>query len=198
MKTTKFIGAGLLTAIASSLCCITPVLALISGTTGVASTFSWLEPYRPYLIVFTITVLGFAWYQKLKPKKDINCNCDSAKKPSFFQSKLLLAMVTVFAFTMTVFPYFSSVFYPKNNAKIVIVDDKQLQNASFSVKGMTCTSCERNISQAIHQLDGIVSVSSSYESERVEVEYDKAKTTPKKIEKAITKTGYTVTKTTQK
>ena len=38
-KTTKWIGAGIVTAIASSLCCIAPLLALISGTTGVASNF---------------------------------------------------------------------------------------------------------------------------------------------------------------
>jgi len=36
----KLIGTGLLTAIAASLCCITPVLALIAGTSGLASTFS--------------------------------------------------------------------------------------------------------------------------------------------------------------
>ncbi len=40
MKTdNKLIGAGLLTAIAASLCCITPVLALVAGTSGLASTF---------------------------------------------------------------------------------------------------------------------------------------------------------------
>ena len=48
MKTdNKLIGAGLLTAIAASLCCITPVLALIAGTSGLASTFSWLERMHP-------------------------------------------------------------------------------------------------------------------------------------------------------
>ena len=56
----KLIGAGLLTAITASLCCITPVLALIAGTSGIASTFSWIEPFRPYLIGLTILVLGFA------------------------------------------------------------------------------------------------------------------------------------------
>ena len=59
----KLIGTGLLTAITASLCCITPVLALIAGTSGIASTFSWIEPFRPYLIGLTILVLGFAWYQ---------------------------------------------------------------------------------------------------------------------------------------
>jgi hypothetical protein len=38
----KLIGAGLLTAITASLCCITPVLALIAGTSGI--TFAWIEP----------------------------------------------------------------------------------------------------------------------------------------------------------
>ena len=66
----KLIGAGLLTAITASLCCITPVLALIAGTSGIASTFSWIEPFRPYLIGLTILVLGFAWYQKLKSQKE--------------------------------------------------------------------------------------------------------------------------------
>jgi len=73
----KLIGTGLLTAIAASLCCITPVLALIAGTSGLASTFSWLEPFRPYFIGLTILVLAFAWYQKLKPQKKIDCNCEA-------------------------------------------------------------------------------------------------------------------------
>ena len=68
MKEKKgLIGMGLLTALASSLCCITPVLAIFAGSSGMASSFSWMEPARPYLIIFTIIVLGFAWYQKLKP-----------------------------------------------------------------------------------------------------------------------------------
>ena len=83
----KLIGAGLLTAITASLCCITPVLALIAGTSGIASTFSWIEPFRPYLIGLTILVLGFAWYQKLKPQKEIDCDCETDEKPKFIQSK---------------------------------------------------------------------------------------------------------------
>ena len=65
----KLIGAGLLAAITASLCCITPILALIAGTSGIASTFSWIEPFRPYLIVLKIFVIGFACYQKIKPQK---------------------------------------------------------------------------------------------------------------------------------
>ncbi len=36
---------------------------------GAASTFSWLEPIKPYLIGVTIIVLVFAWYRQLKRKR---------------------------------------------------------------------------------------------------------------------------------
>jgi len=54
------LGTGVITAIAASLCCITPILALISGASGIASSFTWMEPFRPYLIGITVLVLGFA------------------------------------------------------------------------------------------------------------------------------------------
>lgn len=113
-------STGVIAAIASSLCCITPVLALIAGSTGIASSFSWIEPFRPYLIGFTILVLGFAWYLKLKPRTDeeLACACEAddlssgkAGKPSFWQSKKFLGIVTVFAVLMMAFPYYSKVFF---------------------------------------------------------------------------------------
>ena len=67
-KSGKLAVASILSAVTASLCCITPVLALISGASGVASTFSWLEPFRPYLIGITVLVLDFACTQKLKPR----------------------------------------------------------------------------------------------------------------------------------
>ena len=84
-KNNRLVGAGVLSAVAASLCCITPVLALISGASGVASTFSWMEPARPYLIGITVLVLGFAWYQKLKPltAEEIQCDCEEDEKKPF-------------------------------------------------------------------------------------------------------------------
>jgi copper chaperone CopZ len=194
-KDKKLIGAGLLTAIASSLCCITPVLALILGTSGIASTFSWLEPFRPYLIGFTILVLGFAWYQKLKPKKEIDCDCETDEKSSFIQSKLFLGIVTIFAIVMTAFPYYSSVFYPKSEKEIIVVDKANIQTVNLEIKGMTCTSCEEHINHSVNQLNGILNVKSSYENENAEIEFDNSKTTIEEIKKAVNSTGYSVINT---
>ena len=61
----------IITAVTASVCCITPLLAILAGSSGLVTTFSWIEPFRPYLIALTIGILGLAWYLKLKPKKII-------------------------------------------------------------------------------------------------------------------------------
>jgi len=61
-KPLGLLGLGLLTAITASLCCITPVLTLLARISGFTSTLSWMEPFRPYFMGFTIIILMFIWY----------------------------------------------------------------------------------------------------------------------------------------
>jgi copper chaperone CopZ len=194
MKTDKkLIGAGLLTAITASLCCITPVLALVAGTSGIASSFSWLEPFRPYFIGITILVLGFAWYQKLKPKREIECNCETDEKPKFIQSKNFLGIVTAFAIVMISFPNYAHIFYPKTEKQIILVDKSNVQTAEFSISGMTCAGCEEHVNHEVNKLSGILKSSASYKNGNAVVEFDKSQTNMAEIETAIKRTGYTVT-----
>ena len=107
---------------------------MLFRSTGAASAFSWLEPLRPYLIGFTVLVLGFAWYQKLAPRaigasKEIASDCETddlssgkVKKAPFLHSKLFLGIVTVFAIAMTAFPHYASIFYPKPATIITVAD----------------------------------------------------------------------------
>jgi mercuric ion transport protein len=194
MKTDKkLMGAGLLTAIAASLCCITPVLAIVAGTSGLASTFSWLEPARPYFIGLTILVLGFAWYQKLKPKKQIDCNCETEEKPKFIQSKMFLGIVTALAILMLAFPYYANIFYLKTEKQIIVIDKSNVQTVEFSISGMTCASCEEHVNHEVNKLLGIIKSTVSYEKGNTIVEFDNSKTSIAEIEKAINGTGYSVT-----
>ena len=85
MKTNKlFRNSAIVTAVLASLCCITPVLAVLGGLSGIASRFSFLEPLRPYFISFTIIILGYAFYNAYKPKKkdEIGCDCDDEENHS--------------------------------------------------------------------------------------------------------------------
>lgn len=189
----KLIGAGVFAAIAASLCCITPVLALIAGSSGIASTFSWIEPARPYLIGVTVLVLGFAWYQKLKPKKEEDC-CAADEKPKFIQSKLFLGIVTIFAALMIAFPAYSKIFFPKTEKQIIVVDKSNIQTAEFKISGMTCEGCTEEVKHEVNKLNGIIKAEASYEKGNAQIQFDNSKTNLTEIEKAINSTGYTVTK----
>ncbi|MBK5208897.1 MAG: mercuric transport protein MerTP [Flavobacteriaceae bacterium] len=194
-KANTFAKVGILSAVAASLCCITPVLALFAGTTSIASSFSWMELFRPYLIGITILVLAFAWYQKLKPrtKEEIECACEEDEKPPFMQTKKFLGIVTVFAFLMMAFPYYGQIFYPKTNKKVAVVSSDNIQELTFNVSGMTCPSCEEHVKHKVNKLNGIVNSKASYENGNAIIEFDRTKTNETEIEKAINSTGYKVT-----
>ena len=128
----KLMGVGVLSAFAASLCCITPVLAFLSGASGLASAFSWMEPARPWLIALSVGLLGFAWYQKLKPRTaaEIQCACEEERKAPFLQSKAFLGIVTVLAALMMAFPWYGSLIYPENQTTMVIVPADQVETVS--------------------------------------------------------------------
>ena len=135
----KLLAAGVIAAIGASLCCITPVLALVTGIGGVASTFSWLDPFRLYLIGLTGVVLAFALYQRFKSRKEaLACECeDDKEKKTFVQSKTFLGVVTVLAILLLSFPFYSSAFFsePANKATAAVAQPAQLQQAMLEIKG---------------------------------------------------------------
>lgn len=193
-NSSKFAGAGVLTAIAASLCCITPLLALISGASGIASNFSWMEPFRPYLIAITILVLAFAWYQKLKPRtaEEIQCACEEDEKPSFMQTKKFLGIVTVFAILMMAFPYYSSVFYRGGQKEMAGVDATKLITLDLKIEGMTCESCNLHVVHAAQEIDGVFGAEADFTTGKAEVKFDPSQTTEDEIVQTINATGYTV------
>ena len=189
---------GVAAAVAASLCCITPVLALLGGISGIASSFSWIEPYRPYLIGATVLVFGFAWYQKLKPRKkeEIGCECETDVKPSFWQSKNFLGIITVFAALMIAFPHYAHIFYPKSPVtNVVIVEKNNIQQVELKISGMTCQSCSEHVNHALDGVPGVLEHTTSYEQGTSLLKFDASKTTLEKLAEAVNATGYTVTET---
>lgn len=189
----SLIGTGLLAAFTASLCCITPVLAMLAGVSGLASAFSWMEPLRPYLVGLTITVLAFAWYQKLRPQKQINCECDSDEKPKFIRTKLFLGMVTGIALLMLSFPYYAQIFYTQTERKVLVVDKSDVQTIELTISGMTCNACAEHVNHAINKLDGIISSAVSCEKGNALISFDNTKISIDEIQKSINSTGYKVT-----
>jgi len=188
----KKILTGVITSILASLCCITPVLAVLAGSTGMASTFSWMEPFRPYLIALTILVLSYAWWDKLKPvKEDIECACepDENSNVSFWYSTTFLVIITLFSGVMLSFPYWGDTFISSNKEAIVI-QKQNLQKIEVNIEGMTCKACEATIEKVVLDTGYVGRVKASSDKKNAIIRFDKSKINVDKIVKAIATTGY--------
>ena len=179
------------TALGASLCCITPVLAMVAGTGSIASNFSWIEPFRPYLISSTFLILGFAWFQNFKTKNEDECGCE--KKQTFFQSKKFLGIITILSLTLISFPSYSKFLF-QSQESVVAQDQDKNKKIMLSVSGMTCVSCEHHIESEVIKLSGVSSVKASYSEKSATVVYDPVKVDEEKIIAAINETGYTASK----
>lgn len=186
----KWLGAGIAAAFIAALCCITPVFAVLAGIGGIAATFSFLEPFRPWMIGLTVLFLGFAWYQQLKPKKEIDCECED--DPSFFKSKRFLGIVTVFVGLLVAFPHYANIFIQDNNPNVVYVSDDQVERVTFNVEGMTCTGCEAPVKHAVQNVDGVLETDISYATRTATIAFDKTKTDREALVQAINSTGFKV------
>ncbi len=192
MKTT-YISAGLIAAIASSLCCIAPLIAIVGGVAGAASAFSWIEPARPFLMGISILALGLAFYQAYKSKPVDDCNCDVPEKKNVLNSKGFLWSITMLSILMFSFPYYSNNFY--SQAAIVQTDSDSTKavQCTINIKGMTCAGCENHIQSALLPMNGVSEAKASYKEGNAIIQVDTSKIAISELKmKLEEETGYKV------
>ena len=189
-------GAGLLAALAASLCCITPLLAVVGGLGSTASAFAWLEPYRFYLMALTVAVLGFAWYRQLRPAPAAADCCAVPARRSVMQSTGFLTSVTVLAALLLAFPYYGAALYPTTQPSAPVATAPGTapvwQTRTYRIQGMTCEACARHVEQAVQQVPGVQAVAVSYDQATAQVRYNSAQAGAAQVERAINGTGYHV------
>ncbi len=92
-------------AVGASLCCILPVAVAVLGV-GSAALGAQLEPLRPYFLVLTFGILGFAFYRAYRPEP-----CEPgqacAVPASRRRHRLTLWIVAAVALALTTFPYYA-------------------------------------------------------------------------------------------
>ncbi|MGV3629891.1 MAG: mercuric transport protein MerTP [Bacteroidota bacterium] len=175
----SLIGIGTLLAFTSSLCCILPILTILGGVGGLASSFSWVEPLRPYLIGATGLILGFAFYRAYKPQKQDECGCTPEKK-KFMETKKFLWGITILSALLISFPYYSHIFLPENKQNSSYAPEN-VREKTFHILGMTCEACENHVNHSFQSQDGVIKVSSDYAKGKAFVTYDLTKVSIKKL-----------------
>lgn len=182
---------GLLAALAASLCCIVPLLAVFGGISGAATYFNWIEPYRPYIMGLTALIFAVAWYGQLAVVIRDKRDCCVPAKRSFWQSKKFLLIVTLFSGLLIAFPYYSSLFYQSSQRSSTNSPSKgNFKYATLQIKGMGCADCTKHIDGALSGLNGVVSSSTSFEKAQTMVSYDPVKINADSISHKIKEIGY--------
>ena len=132
-------------------------------------------------IGFNIIVLGYAWYQKLKPQKD----CCINQKTNFMETKSFLTIVTILAISMLSFPSFSGNFYDNTPIEQSAITDSS--KIVLNIEGMTCGGCESQINRVLNKTEGVISCNASYKDASVTIIYDKEVTDSEGLSKIISK-----------
>jgi mercuric ion transport protein len=192
MKTT-YISTGLITAIASSLCCIAPLIAIFGGVAGTASAFSWIEPARPFLIGASIIALALAFYQACKTKPADDCTCEVPEKKNFLNSKGFLWSITILSMLMFSFPYYSNNFYSQTAIVQTESDRTKTVQCTIGIEGMTCAGCENHVQSALLPMNGVSEAKASYKEGNAIIQVDTSKISISVLKmKLAEKTGYKV------
>ncbi len=199
-KENVFIGSAVFAAIASSLCCVLPLVAVVFGlgAFGAASAF---ETLRPYLLVLAFAALAFSFYRIYFRREDCAEGDACATKPVSKLNQLFLWAGVLVILTFALAPYYTgylaaAVSNPQqpstDTAMPVVAETESMANKTvvIEVEGMTCEGCAVHINETLKKLKGVVSAEANYPKKNVTVVFNPKQITLEQIKKAIDEIGY--------
>jgi len=75
-------------------------------------------------------------------------------------------------------------------AGLYAAEEKANLDVKLSVRGMTCSGCAMGVKAALEKVPGVTKAEVSLEKNEASVTYEKGKTTPEALVKAVEKAGY--------
>jgi copper chaperone CopZ len=194
-----FIGGAVFAAIASSLCCVLPLAAVVFGlgAFGAASAF---ETLRPYFLVLAFAALAFSFYRVYFRREECAEGQSCATKPVNKINQLFLWAGVLVILTFAFAPYYTgylaaAVSNPQQPPadSMPIVSETEIQankTAVIEVEGMTCEGCAVHINETLKKLNGVFSAEADYPKKNVKVVFNPKQITLAQIKKAIDEIGY--------
>ena len=108
----RFLIAGILSAIAASICCVGPLVLLALGVSGAwIGSLTALEPYRPIFIGLTLLFLGFAFYRLYLTRPACSPESACANPRTLKRQRMAFWIVTVLVLGLIGVPWFAPLFY---------------------------------------------------------------------------------------
>lgn len=198
-KENVFIGGAVFAAIASSLCCVLPLIAIVFGlgAFGAASAF---ETLRPYLLILAFAALAFSFYLVYFRRSECAEGQSCATKPISQIKQIFLwsGLLAIFAFALA--PYYTGYLIVAASQPPQVSSTTMPGAASsesqvnktviIEVDGMTCAGCEPHVNETLKKLNGVASAEASYQNKNVKVVFNPKQIPLEQIKKAIDEIGY--------
>jgi copper chaperone CopZ len=189
------LSASLVSALAASLCCIGPLVALLLGLGGFAAA-SVFAKWRPLLLGVTFVLLGISWFVTYRKSKEA-CAEGSvcAKRSAPLWNRIMLWVVTVVVGGTAAFPlYLGAVARWAQEQSRPAENRASGQPVALQVKipSMDCRACAASIERMLRKQNGVQDARVSFDTKEAVVQYDPHTTTPQKIIEAIDGTGFKV------
>ena len=199
-KTGLTLAGALVAAVAASLCCILPLIAVLLGATGFAAS-AVIEHWRPYLLAITLGLLAVGFYLAYRPRRGA-CESGSvcARTPLGRWNRAILWLATAIIIVVAAFPYYSGSIaraVTKNKQPTLAVPESSAAHVTLMVEGMDCGACAALLEKNLSQIPGVHKAQVSFEKKQASVDYDSRLVGPARFAKAITDAGYRVGSLTQ-
>jgi len=189
-KENVFVGGAVFAAIASSLCCVLPLVAVVFGL-GAFSAASAFETLRPYLLILAFAALAFSFYRIYFRRDDCAEGDACATKPVSKINQLFLWAGVLAIVTFALAPYYTGYLAATDTMPAATETESQAnKTVVIDVEGMTCESCAVHISETLKKLKGVVSAEANYPKKNVTVVFNPKQITIEQIKKAIDEIGY--------
>ncbi len=214
-----FLGGAVVAAVAASLCCILPVVAIAFGlgAFGIASVF---ESLRPYLLIVVFAALAFSFYRTYFRREDCGEGQACSTKPIGRFNQIALWVATVAVIGIAAFPYYTGYIVsaldrqqppttefnqPKavtenrientvieNNDETAVIEGESQSRKTIviAVEGMTCEGCSSHLNIALKRIKGVISAEANYRKKNVKVVYNPKQVAVDRITQVIREAGY--------
>ena len=187
------LGGSVLSAIAASLCCVGPLVAIIAGASGFAAAGLFAQ-WRPLFLVITALMLAMAWYLTYRHPKADHCSTERCPhNPVAKWNKVILWLATAFVIAIAAFPTYSGV-----AARLLVPaggsdrGSSQIKLATLQVNipSMDCGACAAGIEAKLDKQDGVQTAQVDFATKTTVISFDPGKVSSERVTALIEETVF--------
>lgn len=189
-------GGSLMAAVAASLCCILPIVAVVAGA-GTMAAGAVFERWRPYLLGASGLLLAGGFFLARRDRRTA-CAPGSlcATKPMGAWNRIALGLLAMGVVALAAFPYYSGAV-----ARLVVGQPAPIRSAgstplvtvAFQVPDMDCPACAVGLSAAFRKLPGVMNAKLDVDSREAFVTYDPGAQNLSTLERVFIGAGFHIT-----